>query len=138
MKKLFAIFAFCLIPTALFSATEIRDTEIESYLTELISPLARAAEIPNGRLRVHILGDDDFNAFVAGGEDVYIYTGLLTRIKTPGALQAVIAHELGHMLGGHMAQMADRMHAEMVRSLIVQALGVGLMVANPMAGAGLM
>lgn len=120
------------------AATEIRDTEIETELATLIKPIARAADIPDGRVRVHIISDDEFNAFVAGGEDVFIYTGLLTRIKTASALQAVVAHEMGHMIGGHMAQMSARIRAEMTRSMIVQALGVGLMVANPMAGVGVL
>lgn len=107
-------------------------------MSELVAPLAVAANIPNGRLNVHIVRSDDFNAFVMGGEDVYIYTGLLTRIETPDALQAVIAHELGHTLGGHMAQMSDRMNAEMTRAMLIQALGIGLMAigGDPSLGRG--
>ena len=121
-------------------ATIINDTEIERHLTELVAPLATAAGIPDGRLKIHIVHDDDFNAFVRGGEDVFIYTGLLTQIKTPDALQAVVAHEMGHTIGGHMAQMSSRMDAEMRRAMIIQALGVGLMVAggNPSLGAGVL
>lgn len=109
-------------------------------MSELVAPLAVAANIPNGRLNVHIVRSDDFNAFVMGGEDVYIYTGLLTRIETPDALQAVIAHELGHTLGGHMAQMSDRMNAEMTRAMLIQALGIGLMAigGDPSLGAGVL
>ena len=118
----------------------INDTEIERVVTELVRPIATAAEIPDNRLRVHIVRDDDFNAFVMGGDDVYIYTGLLTQIKSPDALQAVIAHELGHTIGGHMAQMSSRMAAEMQRAMLIQALGIGLMVAggNPSLGAGVL
>lgn len=122
------------------SASIINDTETEKVISELIKPLAVAANIPETRLNVHIVNDDTFNAFVMGGEDVYVYTGLLTRIKTPNALRAVIAHEMGHMIGGHMVQMSERMSAEMKRTLLIQALGVGLMVAggNPTLGAGVM
>lgn len=123
-----------------FAATEIHDTEIEKVLTNLISPLAEAANIPDGRLKIHIVSSDDFNAFVRGGEEIYIYTGLLKKIKSSNALQAVIAHELGHSIGGHLVQMADRMNSEMTRAMIVQALGIGLMVAggDPSLGAGVM
>ncbi|MCL2748519.1 MAG: M48 family metalloprotease [Alphaproteobacteria bacterium] len=142
MKKFLLLFysitlLFCAGVSAQ-AATEIRDTETESVLMELITPITRAAGIADGRVRLHIIGDDDFNAFVSNGEDIFVYTGLLIRIKSANALQAVVAHEMGHMIGGHMAQMSARMKAEMTRSLIMQVLGVGLMVANPMAGAGLL
>ena len=122
------------------AATLINDTEIENKITEIILPVARAADIPEKRLKVYIVNDDDFNAFVRGGEDVFIYTGLLKQIKNPNALRAVVAHELGHTIGGHMVQISARMHDEMVRTMIIQALGVGLMVAggNPTAGVGVM
>lgn len=121
-------------------ASLINDTETERLLTQLVAPLAAAADIPEKRLKIHIVHDDDFNAFVMGGEDVFIYTGLLTQIKTPAALQAVVAHELGHTVGGHMAQMSARMSAEFKRAMLIQALGIGLMVAggNPALGAGVL
>ncbi len=123
-----------------YGASLINDTETEKLLYKLVEPLAVAANIPDGRLKIHIINEEDFNAFVRGGEDVYVYTGLLKQIKSPSAFQAVIAHELGHMLGGHTAQMADRINAEIKRTMLIQALGVGLMVAggNPSLGAGVM
>lgn len=140
MKK-FLIFCFLsLFSTVSFAATLINDTETEAVLMELVLPLARAADIPDGRLKIHIVNSNEFNAFVKGGEEVYVYTGLLTQIRTPVALQAVIAHELGHTLGGHMVQMSARIDAEIKRTMLIQALGIGLMVAggNPAAGAGVM
>jgi predicted Zn-dependent protease len=140
MRKFFYSLFFILFSLTAHAASVIQDTEIESVVYELVSPLARAAGVPDGRLKIHILGDDDFNAFVMGGEGVYIYTGLISHIETPGAFQAVIAHELGHMTGGHIAQMSAQMRSEMVRSMIIQALGVALMVAggNPGLGMGVM
>lgn len=129
---------FCTITVN--AATLINDTEIERGIADIIKPVAQAAKIPSDRLKIYIVNDDDFNAFVRGGEDVFLYTGLLKQIKSPNALRAVVAHELGHTIGGHMVQIADRQRAEMVRTLIVQALGVGLMVAggNPTAGVGVL
>ena len=140
MRKIFVflIAVFFCVPARALSV--INDTETESVLRKIIMPVALAADIPENRLKIHIVNDDDFNAFVSGGEDVFIYTGLLTRIKNTHALQAVVAHELGHMIGGHMAQMSARMEAELKRTLIIQALGIGLMVAggNPSLGAGVL
>ena len=140
VRKIIAIFVALFIALPAHAVSIINDTETEKLITELITPLATAANIPDGRLRVHIVGDDDFNAFVMGGDDVYVYTGLLKQIKSPAALQAVVAHELGHTLGGHMAQMSARMESEMKRAMIIQALGIGLMVAggNPSLGAGVL
>ncbi len=141
MKRI--IFAVLISVISVFNvnaATLINDTEIESGITEIIKPIAKAAKIPENRLKIYIINDDNFNAFVRGGEDVFIYTGLLKRIKSPNALRAVVAHELGHTIGGHIIQIADRMQSEMIRTMIIQALGIGLMVAggNPSAGAGVL
>lgn len=121
-------------------ATLIHDTETERLLRELVLPLSNAADIPEKHMHIYIVRDDDFNAFVRGGQDIYINTGLLTQIKTPSAFQAVIAHELGHVLGGHISQISDRISAEATRTMLIQALGVGLMVAggNPTLGAGVL
>lgn len=136
MKKILIMIFCALIALPARAASIIQDTEIESVISEVIKPVTTAAGVPNARVR--IVGTDDFNAFVMGGEDIYIYTGLLTRIRTPNALRAVIAHELGHTIGGHMAQMSARMEGEMRRTMIIQALGMGLMLAggNPSLGAG--
>nr|MBQ0091017.1 M48 family metalloprotease [Candidatus Enterousia merdequi] len=140
MKRIFAFLISCFVTLGANATTLINDTEIEKKLTEIILPVARAADIDEQRLKIHIVNDDDFNAFVRGGEDVFIYTGLLKQIKNPNALRAVVAHELGHTIGGHMVQISQRMHDEMMRTMVIQALGVGLMVAggNPTAGVGVM
>ncbi|MBR5153975.1 MAG: M48 family metalloprotease [Alphaproteobacteria bacterium] len=140
MRKIIATLLGIFMMTGVNAASLINDTETERVLYELVQPLAQAAKIPDGRLKIHIVNDEDFNAFVMGGEEVFVYTGLIKQIKNPDAFQAVIAHELGHTIGGHMVQMADRMNAEMKRTMLIQALGVGLMVAggNPTLGAGVL
>ncbi len=142
MRKNVIIFftTLMLFATNARAITSINDTETEILLTKLITPLTRTANIPDNRLQIHIIANDDFNAFVAGGDDIYIYTGLLTQIKSPDALQAVIAHELGHTLGGHMVQMSARLDTEMKRMMFIQALGIGLMAmgGNSSLGAGIL
>ena len=137
MRKIIAIL-ICMFTLPAHAASVIQDTEIESVIAEIIKPITTVANIPDTQIR--IVNDDNFNAFVMGGTDIYIYTGLLTRVRTPNALRAVIAHELGHTIGGHMAQMSARMESEMKRTMMIQALGIGLMLAggNPSLGAGVM
>lgn len=140
MKRILIILFALFIGVGGNAATLINDTEIESGITKIVAPVAKVANIPTERLKIYIVRDDNFNAFVRGGEDIFVYTGLLKQIKSPNALRAVLAHELGHTIGGHMVQISERMQNEMMRTLIIQALGVGLMVAggNPSAGAGVM
>ncbi|MCQ2562586.1 MAG: M48 family metalloprotease [Alphaproteobacteria bacterium] len=66
-----------------------------------------------------------------------MYTGLLQQIKSPNALRAVIAHELGHTIGGHIIQMSEQASDELIRTAIIQALGIGLMAVGGNASAGL-
>ena len=140
MKRILIILFALFIGFGGNAATLINDTEIESGIAKIVAPVAKVANIPTERLKIYIVRDDNFNAFVRGGEDIFVYTGLLKQIKSPNALRAVLAHESGHTIGGHMVQISERMQNEMMRTLIIQALGVGLMVAggNPSAGGGVM
>lgn len=140
MKRVLVILFALLVGFGGNAATLINDTEIESGIVKIVAPIAKVANIPEDRLKVYIVRDDNFNAFVRGGEDIFVYTGLLKQIKSPNALRAVLAHELGHTIGGHMVQISERMQNEMMRTMIIQALGIGLMVAggNPSASAGVM
>jgi predicted Zn-dependent protease len=117
---------------------EINDTEIETVVEKLIQPIARAAKIPDRRLRVHIIADNDLNAFVSSGEDIYIYAGTIMKLENPNAFQAVVAHELGHIIGGHYTNMMSRVEKELVAAIIMQSLGIALLAINPEAGAGVM
>ena len=140
MKRILIILFALLVGFGGNATTLINDTEIESGIAKIVAPIAKVANIPEDRLKVYIVRDDNFNAFVRGGEDIFVYTGLLKQIKSPNALRAVLAHELGHTIGGHMVQISERMQNEMMRTMIIQALGIGLMVAggNPSASAGVM
>ena len=83
MKRIITFLTMCFIAFNANGATLINDTEIEKEITEIIMPVAKAANIDGKRLKIYIVRDDDFNAFVRGGEDVFIYTGLLKQIKNP-------------------------------------------------------
>jgi len=83
----------------------IRDSEIESYFKEWSAPLLKAAQIPDGGVNVILVQSNDINAFVAGGANVFFYTGLIEKTDGPGELMGVFAHELGHIAGGHLISM---------------------------------
>ncbi len=82
----------------------IRDAEIEHSLERIAWPLFRAAGVNPASVHLYIVEDREPNAFVAGGQNIFIHTGMLTELDTVDQLRAVIAHELGHITGGHLAR----------------------------------
>lgn len=80
----------------------IRDAETESLLDDLAAPLARAAGIDPANLEIVLVNDPEVNAFVAGGQRIYVNTGLIAEATSAEQLRGVLAHELGHIDGGHI------------------------------------
>ena len=114
----------------------IRDTEIENLLNDYARPIFHAAGLGSGRIKVRIVQNDVFNAFVLDGRNVFIHTGTLMQAQTPNEVIGVIAHESGHITGGHMAALRARVAKDQTRALLAQILGIGLMVAGGVAGGG--
>jgi len=88
----------------LAAAGLIRDAEIERTLKTMTTPIFQAAGYPPGSIDVYIINDRSLNAFVANGNNMFLHTGLLQTLETPEELLAVIAHETGHIAGGHQAR----------------------------------
>ena len=112
----------------------IRDAEIEALLNDYAQPIFRAAGLGTGRVTVRIIKNDNFNAFVVDGRNVYMNTGTLLTANTPNEVIGVLAHEAGHIAGGHMAALRTRIQRDQTRALIAQILGIGLMVAGGATG----
>ena len=112
----------------------IRDTEIEKLLSDYASPVFQAAGLGSGRIKVRIVQNENFNAFVVDGRNVFIHTGTLLQAKSPNEVIGVLAHETGHITGGHMAALRARIAQDQTRALLAQILGIGLMVAGGVAG----
>lgn len=112
----------------------IRDSEIEALLNDYARPIFKAAGLGTGRVTMRIIRNDAFNAFVVDGRNVFIHTGALTQANTPNEVIGVIAHESGHIAGGHMAALRIRIAKDQTRALLTQILGIGLLVAGAAAG----
>jgi predicted Zn-dependent protease len=82
--------------------TILRDTETERYFETLSAPLAKSAGLAPGALKIVVIQDPEINAFVAGGQIIYINSGLILAAKDANQIEGVIAHELGHIEGGHI------------------------------------
>lgn len=112
----------------------IRDAEIEALLQDYSKPIFQAAGFGGGRVTVRIINNDAFNAFVLDGANVFVNTGTLMQANTPNEVIGVIAHESGHIAGGHMAALRARIAKDQTRALLTQALGIGAMVAGGVSG----
>src|SRR6185295_2740699 len=104
----------------------IRDTEIENLLKEYSRPIFKAAGLGAQNISMRIVRHDSFNAFVVDGRNVFINSGTLVQAKTPNEVIGVIAHETGHITGGHMAALRARIARDQTKALLVAILGIGL------------
>src|SRR5580692_10147181 len=112
----------------------IRDAEIEQLLRDYTQPILKAAGLAQQNVRVVIINDRSFNAFVADGHRIFINSGALMQAKTPNEVIGVLAHESGHIAGGHLARMREEMANASTESLVAMLLGIGAMVAGARSG----
>tara|TARA_R110002095_G_scaffold131204_2_gene114008 strand:- start:2127 stop:3494 length:1368 start_codon:yes stop_codon:yes gene_type:complete len=108
----------------------IRDTEIETILKEWGAPIFRAANLKPEAINIILVQSDTINAFVAGGPNIFIYTGLISRTDNPGELIGVMAHETGHIAGGHLIQTRDALERASYESIVGTILGVGAAIVS--------
>ncbi|MDP6707194.1 MAG: M48 family metalloprotease [Alphaproteobacteria bacterium] len=108
----------------------IRDAEIETTIRTYSTPLFQAAGIDPQAVEVLIVDDPSLNAFVAGGQKIFVHTGLLIATDTPNQLIGVIAHETGHIAGGHLARTHEAMRKASAHSIIAFLLGGAAAIAG--------
>jgi predicted Zn-dependent protease len=114
----------------------IRDTEIEQLMRDYAQPILKAAGLAKQNVRVVILGDRTFNAFVMDGRHIFINAGALFDAKTPNEVIGVFAHETGHLAGGHLLRLREQLASAQTASIIALLAGVGAMVAGARSGSG--
>ena len=108
----------------------LRDAETEALLKDMMDPLLVAAGLRPGQVRVHMLGDPSINAFVAGSQDIYVFSGLIEAAGSANEVQGVLAHELGHVMGGHAIRTNDGIKAATGISLVSLLLGAAAIAAD--------
>ena len=114
----------------------IRDTEIEALLRDYAQPILKAAGLSQQNVRVVVLGDRSFNAFVMDGRHIFINAGALFDAKTPNEIIGVFAHETGHLAGGHLSRLREQLASAQTASIIALLAGVGAMVASSRGNSG--
>lgn len=110
----------------------LRDPDIEHGLSQLAAPVLRAAGLNAKRVRVLVVNDSSFNAFVIDSRTIFVNYGLILKVTSPEMLQAVIAHEAAHITNGHLARRMQNQRS----AGSAAGLGLALAVIAAAAGAG--
>ena len=114
----------------------IRDAEIENTIRIYATPLFQAAGLSPQGIRLYLVNDRALNAFVAGGLNMFINTGLLINTEDPSEVIGVIAHETGHISGGHLATRGTALEQTQAAMIATYLLGIGAALATGEAGLG--
>src|SRR5580700_5991757 len=112
----------------------LRDTETEQLLRDYTRPILRVAGLEKQNIQVVIINDKAFNAFVADGRRIFVNYGALMQSETPNQIIGVLAHETGHLAGGHLARLREQLAQAQTQMIIAMLLGAGAMVAGVRSG----
>ncbi len=115
----------------------IRDAEIEHSIRVWSTPVFDAAGLVADDVRIFLINDPRINAFVAGGQQLFLNTGLLIRSQHPGQVIGVIAHEAGHIAGGHLARRHEALRKASTEAIIATLLGAAAGIAAGRADVGI-
>jgi len=134
MKRIFAALAIAMLAVARPAAAQeiLRDAETEALFAKMSKPIIEASGLSPDNVRIVLIQDDEINAFTAGGQTVYINSGLIEAADNVNEVQGVFAHELGHVADGHVI-LAD---AGAKPALGIQILSMVLGAAAAAAGSG--
>lgn len=108
----------------------IRDAETEELLRDYTRPILKAAGLASQKIEVVVINDRAFNAFVADGRRIFVNVGALTDSRTPNQIIGVLAHESGHIAGGHLARRREQIAHMQTMAILGMLAGAGAMVAG--------
>ncbi len=112
----------------------IRDAESEQLLREYTQPILRAAGLAQQNIHVVIINDRSFNAFVIDAKRIFVNAGALMRSQTPNQIIGVLAHETGHIAGGHLSKLRSELANAQTAMILGMLLGIGAVVAGARSG----
>jgi predicted Zn-dependent protease len=112
----------------------LRDTETEQLLRDYTRPILRVAGLEKQNIQVTIINQPVFNAFVADGRRIFVNSGALMQSETPNQIIGVLAHETGHLAGGHLARMREQLATAQTQMIIAMLLGAGALAAGAARG----
>ena len=89
--------------------TLISDAETQKYLADIVRPLFKAANLAFDSNKIYVVRDNSLNAFVSDGNYMFVHTGTLIEAQNTNELSGILAHETGHILGGHIVRQKIKM-----------------------------
>jgi predicted Zn-dependent protease len=101
----------------------LRDAEMEHYLRVWMTPIWKVAGLDPAAVHVYVINDPTLNSFVAGGQNIFLNSGTIMRASSANQLIGIMAHETGHIAGGHLARKTQMMKNAMIESVIGMVLG---------------
>ena len=104
--------------------TVVRDAEIEALISEYARPILKAAGLARSGIDIVLVNNRSFNAFV-DGRRIFIHTGALTDAETPNEVIGVIAHEAGHIAGGHQERLRQQLQRAQTMAIVSALIGIG-------------
>lgn len=133
------VISCCVIlsPTMGNAISFIRDTETEEVILSYVRPIFKAAKLNPENASIALVNDNSLNAFVAGGQTIFIHTGLILKSKTPDEMAFVLSHETGHIVGGHIVRGIQAYQKAQTTALISTILGGLAAVAGGQPDAGI-
>lgn len=139
-----AAWAFVLSCTLVFSGTGmaaaqnvpvVRDAEIEALVRDYARPLLATAGLSRKNIEIVLVNDPGFNAFVSGRR-IFMNTGTLMTAETPNEVIGVLAHEIGHLAGGHQERLRLQVDRAKTLALVGMLLGMGTLAAGAATDSG--
>ncbi|PZN95374.1 MAG: peptidase M48 [Alphaproteobacteria bacterium] len=104
LQKFAAAFAVLALAVPASAQSILRDAETEAFFRDISRDMIIAAGLEPKSVQIILVGDSSINAFVTGGQNIFIHSGLISRAESVNDLQGVIAHEIGHISGGHIVR----------------------------------
>jgi len=108
----------------------IRDTEIERDIGIWTKDVMASAGMNPDQVDIILVQSTDVNAFVAGGANIFIYSGLINLTDNVGQIVGVVAHELGHIAGGHLSRTAEVGKNASFEAMLGAIVGIGAAIAT--------